>query len=61
MIVVYKRLTARQTKSAVKKLEKWFADNPRRKICNAELNGCFVKVRKRSIKEDIVKEIGMDY
>jgi hypothetical protein len=61
MIALYKRMTARQTKSAVKKLEQWFKDNPRRRVCGAELNGLYFKLRKNHVKEDVVKEIGTDY
>jgi hypothetical protein len=61
MIAIYKRMSGKETKRTVKKLEQWFRDNPRRRVCNAEINGCYVKVRKGSIKEDVVKEIGIDY
>ena len=61
MIIIAKRMSPRTTKSTVKKLEKWFADNPRRRVCNADINGFYVKVHKNSIKEDVVREIGQDY
>lgn len=61
MILITKRMSAKETKSTVKKLEQWFKDNPRRRVCNAELNGIMVKVRRSTIKEDVVENIGMDY
>lgn len=61
MIALYKRMTKRETKKAVKQIEQWFVDNPRRRYCGAVLNGLYCKVRKNHIKEDVVKEIGMDY
>jgi len=61
MIILCKRLSARETKRTVKKLEQWFMDNPHRRVCSAEINSKFCKIRKGTIKEDVVNEIGMDY
>lgn len=61
MIIITKRMSKTETKNAVALLTKWFEDNPRRKVCNADLNGIFVKVKRNSIKEDVVREIGQDY
>ncbi len=58
---VFMRLEGAETKSAVKQIEEWFGSNPKRRVCNADMNGARFKVRRKKVKEDIVKAVGTDY
>lgn len=58
MILIYDRLTEKQLKKAasevVKNLTKWFKDNPKRKMCRAELwYGKMYSIKRKNIKGQI--------
>ena len=58
MIIVYKTLTEteirRDARSAVRKINKWFKQNPNRTDCNAEgWYGKMIVVRRGSVSKDI--------
>lgn len=60
MILVYDRLTEKQLKKdaseVVKNLTKWFKDNPKRKVCRAELwYGKMHSIKRKNIKGQINK------
>lgn len=59
MIVIYEKMSRKEidkaAKEAIKGITKFFEDNPKRRICKAELfYGQVVKVRKNHIKEDVL-------
>ena len=49
-LLVYKKFTAEQAKGIVAKLNKWFRDNPKRRVCYTEL----FKFRRGHIIEDVL-------
>lgn len=58
MIAIYKRLSEKQIrkecKSTIKKLEKWFIDNPNRRVCHAQLwYGRPISIKKTTIKSQV--------
>ena len=58
MLVVYKKMAKAEIRRLVTetlpRLEKWFADNPKRRICNVEfVYGKMIKVRSGHVKEDL--------
>lgn len=60
-MLLYKRLNKKETIKAVNGIVKFFNKNRRKKICNAELNGFFLKVPKgdkRSIFDFVTNKIG---
>lgn len=60
MIVVYARVSEKKIRKGipdvVKLITEWFANNPKKKICKAELwQGRLVPVRRTHIEKDIKK------
>lgn len=60
MLVVYKRLTEKQlrkdAKDAIKQITEWFAENPKRRVCRAELfYGKTISVKRKTITEQVTK------
>lgn len=58
MIVIYNKLTKKELKASAKetiaKVNEWFNNNPRRKVCKAELwYGKVHKIRRDHVEEDI--------
>lgn len=56
--MVYEKITKKQltqtTKDTINGIKKWFADNPKRKICNAQwVYGEMFKVRRNHVEEDV--------
>lgn len=48
----------REGEKAVAGIEKWFADNPKRRVCNAEVwYGKRAKIRKGHVQEDMDKAV----
>lgn len=61
-LVVYKTIPnntiKREGKKAVAGVEKWFADNPKRRVCNAKVwYGKRAKIRKGHVQEDMDKAV----
>jgi len=58
MIIIYKKVSKKQIAKDVKettpKLEQWFVDNPKRRICRATLwYGRMVGIRRGHVPEDV--------
>jgi hypothetical protein len=49
-LLIYKKFTAEQAKDIVQKLNGWFRDNPKRKVCHTNL----FKVRRGHVVEDVL-------
>jgi DNA/RNA endonuclease G (NUC1) len=52
MFALYKKLSQKELKKTAKQIEKWFIDNPTRKVCNTDLYGG-TKVRRGHVMEDL--------
>jgi hypothetical protein len=50
-ILVFKKLTAEEAIVAMGDIEKWFRNNPRRRVCNSDL----FKIRRGYLVEDVLK------
>jgi DNA-binding SARP family transcriptional activator len=62
MIVLYKRLSEKtlrkEAKDVIKKLQSWFDENPKRRICRTELwYGKYVTLNRNTFKQQIEKII----
>jgi len=62
MIVLYKRLSEKtlrkEAKDVIKKLQSWFDENPKRRICRTELwYGKYVALNRNTFKQQIEKII----
>lgn len=60
MIVVYRKFTPAQirkdVKINIKKIAQWFEQNPKRRVCRAELwYGQSISIKKATIKEQLEK------
>lgn len=61
MIIVYKNVSKsvilKEAKSNIPLIEKWFADNPRRRVCYTQFwYGKMANVRRGHVKEDVDKQ-----
>ena len=61
MIVIYKTLSKsvilKEAKETVSQIEKWFVDNPKRKVCHAKFwYGKMADVRRGHVKDDIDRQ-----
>lgn len=61
MIVIYKTLSKsvilKEAKETVPQIEKWFVDNPKRKVCHAQFwYGKMADVRRGHVKDDIDRQ-----
>lgn len=62
MIVIYKRLSEKtlrkEAKDVIKKLQIWFDENPKRRVCRTELwYGRFVSLKRNTFKEQVEKSV----
>jgi hypothetical protein len=61
MLLVFKKILSKEElediyKKAIIDIQKWFENNPKRKICRTEwIYGESFKVRRKHVKEDIEK------
>ena len=49
--LIFKKLTQQEAEETISQLEKWFKENPKRKICRTDL----FKVRKNHVREDVME------
>ncbi len=49
--IVYKKFTLKQAERCIAQLEKWFENNPKRKVCRTDL----FEVRRDHVREEILK------
>lgn len=57
MILIYKKLSEKDFRLAIKQLNTWFAKNPKREVCLAERwGGIHYKIRRNHVAEDIRAE-----
>jgi hypothetical protein len=58
MIAIYRRITEpeirRDARSAIRKIGKWFKDNPQRRVCRTQMwYGRFITVKRSTYKDEI--------
>jgi hypothetical protein len=53
MIAIYPRFTKKQAKTAAPKIEKWFEENPKRRVCWTEVYGGR-RIRRNHVLEDLM-------
>ena len=50
-LIIYKKFTLEEAEKYISQIEKWFKDNPKRKVCQTDL----FKVYKGHVREEILK------
>jgi hypothetical protein len=58
LILIYKKLTRAETKQAIAKVEQFFADHPRRRVCHTNLHGG-TTIRRGHVAEDVAAAVDM--
>ncbi len=51
MIIVRRRLTQQDGEDLISRIEEWFKENPRRRVCRTE----YFNVRRKHVIEDIME------
>jgi len=51
LLVIFPKLTTEEAEENIRKIEQWFSEHPKRKVCRTDL----FKVRRGYVREDILE------